>query len=122
MTEHYVEFKTWAEGSVDCTWPLVIFGEIDDYRERRDLRIAASQNAVRGAFSSLSQERMDEFFGRYVPALLIGMVIKEENTSLIPAMINEVFGSHELLLVRKVSSENATDIMEIMKPTGYRVG
>lgn len=122
MTEHYVEFKTWAEGSVDCPWPVVIFGELDDYRDRQDLSIRASQNAVRGAFSSLSRERIDEFFEKYVPALLVGAVIKEENTSLIPRMINEVFGSHELLLLQVVSRENANDIMEIMKPSGYRFG
>lgn len=117
--QYYCEFKTWAEGTVDCPWDLAKFEELPEYRLRSDLSILASANKVKGIFLSLDSNACTKFLKDYVAALVLGVVLDIDDLSEIKNLLTNVFGYCEIIGIMQVTEENKAEIDKVM--SGARI-
>jgi hypothetical protein len=111
---YYVEFKTWAEGTVNIPWECAKYEEIADYRLRADTSVSASASKVRTLFSSMDELACNKFLRDYVAALAVGVILELDDSSIAIDEIKTVFGYCELLGICEITNENRSHILETM--------
>jgi len=115
MVDLYIEFKTWAEGTVDAPWPFVLFEETDDYRNRKDLTQRIPEKKVQSVFLSFNEEVCGKFLSENVSAVILGAVISADFPTEIQGKLNSVFGICEILGMCEISEENKERIRRVME-------
>lgn len=114
MQQYYTEFKTWAEGSVDNPWPIVIFEEVEDWRNRNDLTQPISSKYVQSVFMSLSENAYNTFLENHVSCMILGALIPCECKECVLQQLQQVFGYCEILGMCTVTNDNHEKIMSTM--------
>lgn len=114
MVDFYVEFKTWAEGTVDSPWPFVLFEETNDYRSRKDLAQKISEKKVQSVFLSFNEDVCGKFLSENVSGIILGAIISASYPTELQGKLNAVFGGCEILGICEVSLENKDRIRSIM--------
>jgi len=118
MVDLYIEFKTWAEGTVDAPWPFVLFEETDDYRNRKDLTQQVPKKKVQLVFLSFNEDVCGKFLSENVSAIILGAVIKDRLMTEIYGEITRIFGFCEILGICEITESNQERIHMIMENTG----
>jgi len=118
MPTYYLEFKTWAEGSVDMPWPMVRFEETDDYRNRLTIETAVDQRKLRSIFLSFDERLIRKFLEDHVPALVLGCTMDLQHPGEIMPELNRIFGYCEVLGICEVNENTKERVSEIMKNAG----
>jgi hypothetical protein len=118
MPTYYLEFKTWAEGSIDMPWPMVRFEEVDDYRNRLTLGTPVDQRKLRSTFMSFDEKLIRKFLEDHVPALILGCTMELPNPGEIIIELDRIFGYCEVLGICEVNEQTRDRVAEIMKNAG----
>ena len=118
MTSYYIEFKTWAEGSVDMPWPMVWFEEVDDYRHRDNPHTSIDQRALRSIFSGFDEKIVRKFLEDHVPALILGCTMELSNPGEMITELTRIFGYCEVLGACEINDATRDRVNAVMKNAG----
>lgn len=114
MTKYYLEFKTWAEGRIETPWPFVWFDEDDDYRNRKNLSVRATESQKKAAFMDFNPENAERFLSEYVPAVILGALVDAHDEDDAKIKVSLSFGVIEVLGICTADGDNAERINALM--------
>lgn len=120
MTEYYVEFKTWAEGTFENPWPVIWYEVTNDYRKRTNISIPLSEKIVQGVFASLNEDACVRFLNDHIAANILGAIISGNDISAVKNEIIKLFGSCEILDYCVIDEFNKNYIYSVIENAGIK--
>lgn len=118
MTEYYIEFITWAEGGFENPWPVIIFEQTNQYRNRNNLSIPISNATLQGVFLSFNENACAKFLDEHVRGTILGALITCHDIEAAHKELLNVFKSCEILDYCIVDESNKELIYERINSAG----
>lgn len=112
-----MEFKTWREGTVEMPGIHRVFGEINEYRSRKNLSVKIDDSTAQGIFYSFSEEKIKKFLEEHVCACYVGLIIEADSETSAIATVENDLGPIESIGINLITDENRAKIQKIMGDT-----